>query len=231
MTPSAWSAAVRCWRVSITTSTPRFSAKVLRRLSYDRGILGSFLLGAVGLVPNVLLPRFGLAAAWTLPQLALDYSAVFGPRRWCWCSSSSPSDAPPAHRRRGAHDGQAQPMALAFEVELASPQGVCSTGTATITSRTAFCRLLGLSREQLEAWLAAADSVVTRERCSRGWRQASRSSSPFRDPLAQARLLRQAREDSRVIWHASIAESPAFGIARSDYGELGWLATEEARAG
>lgn len=55
---------------------PRFSAGVLRRLSYNRGILGSFLLGAVGLVPNVLLLIDWLRHG--LHLRSLDYSAVFG---------------------------------------------------------------------------------------------------------------------------------------------------------
>ncbi|MDX6621783.1 MAG: hypothetical protein QOK36_4169 [Gaiellales bacterium] len=55
---------------------PRFSATMLQRLSYDRGVLGSLLLGAVGLVPNVLLLVDWLQHG--LHLRSLDYSAVFG---------------------------------------------------------------------------------------------------------------------------------------------------------
>jgi hypothetical protein len=55
---------------------PRFSARALSLLSYDRGVLGSFLLGVAGLVPNALLLVEWLRSGLRLHSL--DYSAVFG---------------------------------------------------------------------------------------------------------------------------------------------------------
>jgi hypothetical protein len=55
---------------------PRFTARALSLLSYDRGVLGSLLLGVIGLVPNVLLLIDWLRSGLRLH--ALDYSAVFG---------------------------------------------------------------------------------------------------------------------------------------------------------
>ena len=55
---------------------PRFTANALRLLSYDRGVLGSVLLGAVGLVPNALLLIDWLRNGLRLHSL--DYWAVSG---------------------------------------------------------------------------------------------------------------------------------------------------------
>lgn len=114
-----------------------------------------------------------------------------------------------------------------FDVELASPQGDLRYRDSDDHLENGLLRLLGLSREQLEAWLAAAErhegALLTR--LAAGFAELK----PFPRPAGGGAVAPAGPGgQTGVIWHASIAESPAFGVARSDNGELGWLVAGDA---
>ncbi|MDX6621784.1 MAG: hypothetical protein QOK36_4170 [Gaiellales bacterium] len=115
----------------------------------------------------------------------------------------------------------------AFEVELASPHGALVYRDSNDHLENGLLRLLGLTREQLRAWLAAAEphEGTLLARLAAGFAELK----PFPRPAGEGDAAPAGPGgEAGVIWHASIAESPAFGIARSEDGGLGWLVAGEA---
>ena len=115
----------------------------------------------------------------------------------------------------------------AFEVELASPQGDLLYRDSVDHLDNGLLRLLGLSRDQLRDWLALAEACegALLARLAAGFAELK----PFPHAAGAGEVAPTGPGGAEgVIWHPSIAESPAFGVARSSDGALGWLVTTAA---
>jgi 2-polyprenyl-3-methyl-5-hydroxy-6-metoxy-1,4-benzoquinol methylase len=104
------------------------------------------------------------------------------------------------------------------EVELTSPGGAISYQDTLDHFENGLLRLLNLDQPEFERWLELAEhedgDLV--ERLGRAWQRLRPFSPPEGIPAA-------APVDEGELLHASIVESPGYGIGRSPSEAIGWL--------
>jgi hypothetical protein len=89
-------------------------------------------------------------------------------------------------------------------------------------------RLLGVGRDAFEHWLAVAETEPAEELLERLGRAFRRLSPMARgSTLSTGRVAPGPGGLPGSLWHTSIADHRAFGVARADDGSIGWLVQEQ----
>lgn len=117
------------------------------------------------------------------------------------------------------------------EVRISSPGGIVVYEDSVDHFENALLRLMNLDRAMFDRWLTLAEEAEgdVLARLSAAWRELKPLARPEGVPATGASAVGPHGEVGR-LWHAAIAESPAFGVVVDSAGELGWLARWDGRS-
>lgn len=113
---------------------------------------------------------------------------------------------------------------MSADVQIRSPRGELTYEDSGDHFENGFCRLLGLRRDDLEAWLAMAEASTAPtllDRLQSGFAQLR--PAPGRDVDGFSHQTRFSADMSGAVLHPALAENPAYGVAVNAARDFGWL--------